>query len=121
MSRVFATPSPGPGSVIERVLRQRGLPPPNVAMVCESLLVLLGVISRTDHMTTLPATFFRQTRQAWRLTEVPIPDLLPRLDVHVLRRREASTTPVAQALLSWIRHHAAHGLEAGEETEVGRI
>ncbi|MEZ5649759.1 MAG: LysR family transcriptional regulator [Burkholderiaceae bacterium] len=109
VSWVYATPSPGPGAVIERVFRQHDLPHPNVAMVCESLLVLLGVVARTDHMTTLPAGFFRQMRPAWPLQAVPIPDLLPDLAVHIVRRREASPTPVVQDLLGWIRHYASTG------------
>lgn len=106
VSWVDATPSPGPGAVMEKAFGQAGLRAPEVAMICESLLTLLGVIAGTDHMAALPETFFQQIRGAWPIQALDMTDPLPVLEVRVLRRKDAPMTPVAQGLLGWIRYHA---------------
>lgn len=102
----FATPSRGPGAVIEEAFRNAGLTPPKPAMICESLLALPEVVAHSDHLATLPVAVLERVRCSDELQVVQVREPIPMLRIAVLRKESVPLTPAAQELIAWVRHAA---------------
>ena len=105
---VHATPSNGPGAVIDAMFLQAGLQPPTPVMVCESLLALPEIVRDTDLVTTLPEALFQRVSASHGLQKIELAEPLPQLQIAILRMEHLPLTPVAQELLGWVRQAAQH-------------
>ena len=103
---VHATPSNGPGAVIEGLFAKAGLEPPTPVMVCESLLALPEIVRDTDLVTTLPEALFQRVKDSLGLRQIQLSEPLPRLQIAILRMEHVPLTPVAEELLAWVRQAA---------------
>lgn len=100
---VYASPSPGPGAVIEMAFRAAGLQVPKPVMICESLLALPDMVSQSRLFTTLPVALYERAPPALGLRIVPLQDPIPKLQIAILRMKSIPLTPAAQELLRWVR------------------
>lgn len=105
---VHATPSNGPGAVIDAMFLKAGLQPPTPVMVCESLLALPEIVRDTDLVTTLPEVLFQRVTASHGLQRIELAEPLPRLQIAILRMERLPLTPVAEELLGWVRQAAQH-------------
>lgn len=96
----------GSGAVIDEIFAHHGLPAPHVGLVCESFLMLPGVVARSDYLATMPRTLFELNAHRSELCEISIAEQLPSPTICVLRRHDLPLTPAAQELIRWIQHHA---------------
>ena len=103
---VHATPSNGPGAVIDALFLKAGLEPPIPVMVCESLLALPEIVRDTDLVTTLPEVLFRRVCQSHGLRQIQLAEPLPTLRIAILRKEHIPLTPVVHELLGWLRQAA---------------
>ncbi len=102
-----ASPSRGPGAIIEEAFQKSGLPAPKVKMLCESFLALPAVVAASDHwMTTMPRILFENSPFKEQLCMVPIQDALPSPLICTVRRHDLPLTPAAIQLVGWIQHYA---------------
>ncbi len=102
----YASPSPGPGAIIESAFRTAGLEPPRPVMICESLLALPDMVAQSRLFTTLPIALFERAHRSLGLRIVPLEDQIPSLQIAILRMESVPLTPAAQELLSWVRFAA---------------
>jgi DNA-binding transcriptional LysR family regulator len=105
---VYASPSPGPGAVIEKAFKTAGLAAPPPVMICESLLALPDIIANSDLVATLPNVIFERAEKTHNLCAVSIQDPVPKLQIAILRMESVPLTPAAQELISWIKYAAAN-------------
>ncbi|MEY2620835.1 MAG: hypothetical protein RIT26_655 [Pseudomonadota bacterium] len=103
---VHATPSNGPGAVLDDMFLKAGLEPPTPVMVCESLLALPEIVRDTDLVTTLPEALFQRVSATHGLQKIELTEPLPRLQIAILRMEHIPLTPVANELLGWVRQAA---------------
>lgn len=103
---VLASPSPGPGAILETAFYSLGLEPPKPVMICESLLALPEVVSKSNLFTILPTAVFERAHPSLGLRSVPIEDEIPALQIAILRMESIPLTPAVQELLSWVRFAA---------------
>lgn len=100
---VYASPSPGPGAVMEMAFRQAGLPAPTPVMICESLLALPDMVAHSRLFTTLPVALYERAPASLGLRVVPLLDPIPTLQIAILKMKSVPLTPAAQELLRWVR------------------
>lgn len=100
---VHATPSQGPGAVIETAFEALGLPVPVPVMVCESVLALPDMLVDTDLISTLPRVVYERVRRSHGLKRIALKDTLPKLRIAIVRNEQIPLTPAVEALLSWVR------------------
>lgn len=100
---VYASPSPGPGAVIEMAFREAGLEAPKPVMICESLFALPDMVARSKLFTTLPVALYERAPQTLGLRIVPIQDWIPTLKIAILRMENVPLTPAALELLNAVR------------------
>jgi LysR family transcriptional regulator, regulator of abg operon len=103
---VYASPSPGPGAIIETAFQAAGLEAPKPVMICESLLALPDMVAHSKLFTTLPIALYERAHRSLGLCIVPIEDHIPRLQIAILRMESVPLTLAAQELLSWVRFAA---------------
>ncbi len=104
---VLSSPSRGPGAVIEEAFERAGLPPPRVAMLCESFLALPGIVAESaGWLATVPRVVYEHCAAKDRLALVPVQDDLPRPTICTVRRHDMPLTPAALQLVAWIQHYA---------------
>lgn len=102
----YATPSGGPGAVIEEVFVEAGLVPPRPVMICESLFALPDIVANTDVLAALPGRLLTNLRGADQLGIIRIREPLPPIQMVLLQMRDVPLTPAAKELISWL-HEAA--------------
>jgi LysR family transcriptional regulator of abg operon len=104
---VYSSAPRGPGAVIEEAFRSHALPPAKFAMACESFLVLPGIISQTDWLTTMPLAMYERNALQDGLCRIEVEEPLRNLTIYALRRHDMPLTPASESLIRWVRHFAA--------------
>ena len=100
----WGTPS-GPDKIVRAAFAELGLPEPRVGMICESFLVLPGIVAQTEMLGPVPRAMLDSTRYRENLVIVPTRERLPSPTISIIRRT-GPITPATQALIGWIRHFA---------------
>lgn len=112
VSWAYASPSPGPGAIIESAFAAVGLQAPRPVMICESLLALPNIVAHSQLVTLLPLSVFELASASLGLRVVPIEDPIPTLQIAILHMESVPLTPAAQELLTWVRFVARQEVEA---------
>lgn len=100
----FATPSGGPGAIIEEAFQDAGLAPPKQSIICESLLALPDIVAASALLATLPVTLLERTRCSEELAVIRVRERLPTLTIAVVRRGSHPLTPASNELIGWVQH-----------------
>jgi LysR family transcriptional regulator of gallate degradation len=93
-------------TIWERMFRSRGTEPPEVRIVCGSMLIARGLIFRGEWLTLMSRDQFLFERMAGALTEISAPGEILRRSIVLTRRRDWRPTSL-QAHLIDMAHRLA--------------
>ena len=86
-----------PGGPVERLFASAGLPPPRLAVQCESQSTLLALLARTDMLGILQRSTLAASGRD--LQEIALSESMPSVAAGIYTRADAPLTRVAAAMV----------------------
>lgn len=99
---VLMGPAGVPGGTVIRFFQENGLPPPRVAVVCDSFTQVTSLLGGTEYLALMPRLVLERHLLGRNVTEIPIRERARSYDVALVQRSEVPLTPTAVALAAML-------------------
>lgn len=110
---VLAPPDVGTRLWLEAAFHRHGLPPPNVQIEANLILMMPALIEETEFLTFTSRKHARLRAGGPQLREVTIPELTMPRQFDAIHRRDGYLSPAAARMVQLLRDEGARLFEAG--------